>query len=113
VDISGLELCSMERTGISNTEPSDCVRTKLVVVVHVDGVRRCLNCGHQRAYCSLPRCYMSVDSHGGMILTGETEALGENSPSATLSTTNLIWTDPSTNPGLRGEIPATNRLWHG
>jgi hypothetical protein len=34
-------------------------------------------------------------------------------PSATLSTTNLTWTDPGSNPGLRGERPATNRLSHG
>jgi hypothetical protein len=30
-----------------------------------------LNCGHQRAYCSSPRWYMGIESHGGMILTGE------------------------------------------
>jgi hypothetical protein len=29
-----------------------------------------LNCGHGWAYCSFPRCYMSVERHGGMILTG-------------------------------------------
>jgi hypothetical protein len=34
-------------------------------------------------------------------------------PSATLSTTNLTWTDLGSNPGLRGERPATNRLSHG
>jgi hypothetical protein len=34
-------------------------------------------------------------------------------PSATLSTTNLTWTDPGSNPGLHGESPATNRLSHG
>jgi hypothetical protein len=34
-------------------------------------------------------------------------------PSATLSTTNVTWTDPGSNPGLRGERPATNRLSHG
>jgi hypothetical protein len=33
--------------------------------------------------------------------------------SATLVTTNLTWTDPGSNPGLRGERPATNRLSHG
>jgi hypothetical protein len=37
----------------------------------------------------------------------------KTSPSATLSTTNLTWTDPGSNPGLRGERPATNRLSHG
>jgi hypothetical protein len=44
---------------------------------------------------------------------GETEVLGENLPSATLSTTNPTWIDPAANPGLRGERPATNRLSHG
>jgi hypothetical protein len=34
-------------------------------------------------------------------------------PSATLSTTNPTWTDPGTNPGLRGGRPAANRLSHG
>jgi hypothetical protein len=34
-------------------------------------------------------------------------------PSATLSTTNPTWTDPGSNPGLRGERQATNRLSHG
>jgi hypothetical protein len=44
-----------------------------------------------------------------MIFAGETKVLGENLPSATLSTTNPTWIDP----GLRGERPATNRLSHG
>jgi hypothetical protein len=44
-----------------------------------------------------------------MIFAGETEVLGENLPSATLSTTNPTWIDP----GLCGERPATNRLSHG
>jgi hypothetical protein len=52
-----------------------------------------------------------------MIFVGETEVVGENLPSATLSTTNPTWIDPGANPGanpgLRGERPATNRLSHG
>jgi hypothetical protein len=48
-----------------------------------------------------------------MILAGETVVLGENLPSATLSTTNPTWIDPGANPGLRGKRPATNRLSHG
>jgi hypothetical protein len=47
-----------------------------------------------------------------MILAGETEVLGENLPSATLSTTNPTRIDPGANPGLRGERPATNDLSH-
>jgi hypothetical protein len=30
-----------------------------------------LNCGHQRAYCSSPRWYMSMNNRGGMISTGK------------------------------------------
>jgi hypothetical protein len=36
-----------------------------------------LNCGHQRVYCPSPRWYMSTESHGGIILTGETKELGD------------------------------------
>jgi hypothetical protein len=49
-----------------------------------------------------------------MKLTGENRRTREKTcPSATLSTTNHTWTDPGSNPGLRGERPATNRLSHG
>jgi hypothetical protein len=45
-----------------------------------------------------------------MKLTGENRSTrGKTCSSATLSTTNPIWTDP----GLRGGRPATNRLSHG
>jgi hypothetical protein len=45
---------------------------------------------------------------------GETEVLGgKTCPSATLSTTNPTWTGLWSNPGLRGERSATNRLSHG
>jgi hypothetical protein len=45
-----------------------------------------------------------------MMLTGETEELGEKTcPSATLSTKNPT----SSNPGLSGGMSATNRLSHG
>jgi hypothetical protein len=49
-----------------------------------------------------------------MKLTGENRRTrGKTCPSATLSTTNLTWTDPGSNPGLRGGRPAANRLSHG
>jgi hypothetical protein len=49
-----------------------------------------------------------------MKLTGENRSTrGENLPSANLSTTNPTWTEPGSNPGLRGGRPATNRLSHG
>jgi hypothetical protein len=49
-----------------------------------------------------------------MKLTGENRSIrGKTCPSATLSTTNPTWTDPGSNPGLRDERPANNRLSHG
>jgi hypothetical protein len=72
-----------------------------------------LNCGHQQARCSSPR-YMSMESHGGMILTGENrKTWRETCPSSTLSTINPTWTDPGVNPGLGGERSGTNGLNHG
>jgi hypothetical protein len=49
-----------------------------------------------------------------MKLTGENRSTRRKScPSATLSTTNPTWTDPGSNPGLRGGRPAANRVSHG
>jgi hypothetical protein len=49
-----------------------------------------------------------------MTLTGENRSTrGKTCPSATLSTTISTWTDPGSNPGLRGGRPAANRLSHG
>jgi hypothetical protein len=48
-----------------------------------------------------------------MILTGETEELGEKTcPSATLSTTNPTCINPGANLGLRCERQATKSLSH-
>jgi hypothetical protein len=49
-----------------------------------------------------------------MKLTGGNRSTrGKTCPSVTLSTTNSTWTDPGSNPDLRSETPATNRLSHG
>jgi hypothetical protein len=56
---------------------------------------------------------MNMEQWWNDIFAGETEVLGENLPSATLSTTNPTGIEPGANPGLRGERPATNRLSHG
>jgi hypothetical protein len=57
---------------------------------------------------------MSLESDGGMILTGENRRTWRKTcPSATSSTTNPTWIDPGANPALRGGRPATNRLNHG
>jgi hypothetical protein len=51
----------------------------------------------------------SVYSIGGMILTGENRGSGRQTcPDASLSITNLTWTDLGLNLGLRSETPATN-----
>ena len=50
----------------------------------------------------------------GMILTGESHiSRRETFPSATLQTRNRKWTDLESNPSLRGEMPATNRMSPG
>jgi hypothetical protein len=57
---------------------------------------------------------MSVESDGGMILTGENRRTRRKTcPSAILSTTKPTWIDPGANPGLRGERPTINDLSHG
>jgi hypothetical protein len=49
-----------------------------------------------------------------MILTGVNRIPRRKTcPSAALSATNPTLIDPGANPGLRGEMPATNRLSHG
>jgi hypothetical protein len=49
-----------------------------------------------------------------MKLTGKNRSTrGKPYPSATLSTTNPTWTDPGSNPSLRGERSVNNRLSHG
>jgi hypothetical protein len=59
-------------TQIANLSEKDVV----IVVVQLSGVS--LNCGYQRAYCSSPHyIYISMERHGGMILTGEIEELGQ------------------------------------
>jgi hypothetical protein len=48
-----------------------------------------------------------------MKLTGENRSTrGKTCPSVTLPTTNPTCTDPRSNPCLRGDRPATNRLSH-
>jgi len=52
-------------------------------------------------------------STGGMILTGENRSTRKKTClRATLSTTNLTWTELESKPGLRSGRPATNRLSH-
>jgi hypothetical protein len=71
-----------------------------------------LNCWHERTYCSSPRWYEFGERRWNDIDRGK-RTWRETCPSATLSTTNPTWIDPTANLFLRGERPATNRLSHG
>jgi hypothetical protein len=65
-------------------------------------------------YLAFPRWYEFGERRWNDILTGENRrARRKTCPSATLPTTNPTWIGPGTNPGLRGERPATNDLSHG
>jgi hypothetical protein len=72
--------------------------SEVVHVVHVYGVRLCLNCGHQWACCIFARWYMNMDGHCLMILMGQPKNLKKNMPSFILATTNPAWTDMGVNP---------------
>jgi hypothetical protein len=51
---------------------------------------------------------------GGLESTGDNRSTrGKTCPRATFYATNPTWTDPGSNPGVRGGRPATNRLSHG
>jgi hypothetical protein len=56
---------------------------------------------------------MNVEQSVESELAGETEVLGENCPSATLSTTNPTWPDLGSNSARRGRKRATDRLSYG
>jgi hypothetical protein len=63
---------------------------------------------------STSRWYMSMDSHGGMILTEENRRTRKRTcPSVALSTINPTWTDQGANMGVSVERQATSRLRHG
>jgi hypothetical protein len=77
--------------------------------VHVDGVR-CLKCGHKRSYYSSPDEYMSIEPWWNDIDRGNWRTRRKTCPNATLSSTDLTWTDPGANPGLRSENQESNFL---
>jgi hypothetical protein len=54
-----------------------------------------------------------IDEYGAMVEGENRRTRRKTFPSATLSTANPTWIDPGSNPGLRGERPATKRLSHG
>jgi hypothetical protein len=83
--------------------------------VHVDGVRLCLWTAATTGHTVHPPDDTWVwTAMVERYWQEKTEELREKPcPSATLSTTNLTWTDPGTNSDLRGERLATNLLSHG
>jgi hypothetical protein len=84
------------------------------VHVHVDGVRLSLNCSHQLSIPQPPDDYMSMESHGIMILIKKNwRTQRETCSTATVSIRNPTWSDPGANPGFCGETLVTYRLSHG
>jgi hypothetical protein len=68
-------MSSVDTVSLSNERDVFNFTVSSLVHVYVDWVRLFLNCGHQGAYCSSSRWHM--ENHGGIILTRETEELGE------------------------------------
>jgi hypothetical protein len=79
-----------------------------VVSIWVHSARRPLN-----GLLYLSRVIMKMENLVEWRLAEETEVLGENLPSVTLSTTNPTWPDPGANPDRRGGKPVTHRLSYG
>jgi hypothetical protein len=52
-----------------------------------------LNCGNQRASCSSPRCYMSMENLGGNISSGENSWFVHQSSPAVLRSESFSWFD--------------------
>jgi hypothetical protein len=86
-----------------------CIHVNIIIpspVSHIDGVRKCLNCGHQWTYCSYPRWYICVwRAMVEWYWWGKMKKAEKTCLSATLSTTNLhgvthtwIWA-----PAVRGQ----------
>jgi hypothetical protein len=56
---------------------------------------------------------MSVESNGGMVLTGENGIIRKNLFQCHFAITYPTRTNPGTNLSLRSDRPATNRLSYG
>jgi hypothetical protein len=73
-----------------------------------------LNCGHQRVYCSSRKWYMSTESHGAIILTGENRITRIQTFPVPLSPPQIPHgVTRGVNSGLRGKRLAINRLSYG
>jgi hypothetical protein len=70
-----------------------------------------LSCGHQWDYCSLPWWYMSMESHGGIMLAGENRRTQRKTcPSNILSTTSPTWNDSGANVAFTFADKTTRKL---
>jgi hypothetical protein len=58
----------------------------------------------------IPRWYMRMESHSGMILTGKTKELRVKSVSEPLCPPQIPQTDLGMNLGLHGEMLTTNHI---
>jgi hypothetical protein len=69
--------------------------------------------GHSLAYCTCLGWLWGWRISWNEDWQGKPKYSEKTCPNATLSTTNPIWPDRSSNPGRHGGKPATNRLSHG
>jgi hypothetical protein len=85
-----------------------CTRNTYIVVVHVDVV--ILRPPTGLLFILQVVGYMSMESYGRISTGGNRRNQRKKLSQCPLSTTNPTVTELDTNPGLRGERPATNRL---
>jgi hypothetical protein len=100
-----LVLCTIPREENGDLKPN------ALFIVHVDGVRICL---WTAATEFIPGWCVSMESQGGMMLTGE----NPRTPDTNLFHCSFVYHESQMdwlglNPDLRGESPTTNRLSHG
>jgi hypothetical protein len=83
-------------------------------IVHVNRVNYSSELRPLTGLLFYPRRYMSIESHGGTILTQKTEEFRENPVPVPLCPPQYpTWTDPGKNSGLHDDRQATNRMSHG
>jgi hypothetical protein len=94
--------------------PSEHIPSFVVVVaVHVDGVRLCLETAAETGLFIIPQTiglYEYEEKRPNGVDRENRRTQTETCPSFTFSSTCPKWTDPGANPGIRGERLATNPL---
>jgi hypothetical protein len=85
----------------------------ILFLLKVGWVRPKRGCLLMLSYYTTPRWYEFGEQRWNDIDRGKSKNRRKTCTSTTLSTTNPTWIDPGTNPGLRGERPATTDMSNG